>query len=87
MGVPMSVYFCIGVAVAGCASIRHLRARYAHISDASALAIVFVLACAFDFAVENAIIRSTQAYAYARAPGGVTLWAGSGASERPVVRP
>jgi hypothetical protein len=75
-GIPMYMYFCIGVAVAGCAVVTRLRRRYPTISNGSALAIVFALACAFDFVVENAIIRGTQAYAFAKAPASVTLWAG-----------
>jgi hypothetical protein len=77
-GVPMYVYFCIGVAIAGCAVIGRLRRGYPAISDVAALSVVYVLACVFDFVVENAIIRSTQAYAFARTPASVTLWAGSG---------
>ena len=76
-GVPMYMYFCIGVAIAGCALVSRLRERYPTISNFSALAVVFVLAFLFDFAVENLIIRSTQAYGYAQAPAAVTLWAGS----------
>ena len=76
-GIPMYMYFCIGVAVAGCALIGRLRRRHPAISNTSGLAVVFALACVFDFVVENAIIRVTQAYGYAKAPSGVTLWAGS----------
>jgi hypothetical protein len=57
--------------------IRRLRVRYPSISNVAALGVVFLLACVFDFVVENAIIRSTQAYAFAQAPASVTLWAGS----------
>lgn len=76
-GIPMYMYFCIGVAVAGCALIGVLRKRFPEISNTAALAVVFAAACVFDFVVENAIIRGTQAYAYAKAPSGITLWAGS----------
>jgi hypothetical protein len=76
-GVPMYIYFCIGVAIAGCAAVARLRRRFASISDISALGVVFAGAFVFDFVVENLIIRTTQAYAYVRAPAAVTLWAGS----------
>jgi hypothetical protein len=76
-GVPMYIYFCIGVAIAGCAGVGELRRRYPAISDLRAFAIVFAGAFVFDFVVENVIIQTTQAYGYARAPSAVTLWAGT----------
>ena len=75
-GIPMYVYFCIGVALAGCAIVKRLRARYPQISNVAALGVVFGLACVFDFIVENAIIHTTQAYAFSRTPSSVTVWAG-----------
>jgi hypothetical protein len=73
----MYVYFCIGVAIAGCAAVRALRRRYPSISNVTAVGVVFAGAVVFDFVVENAIIQLTQAYGYARAPSALTLWAGT----------
>jgi hypothetical protein len=75
-GVPMYVYFVLGVSVAGCAIVRALRRRYPMISNVAALGVVFLAACAFDFIVENAIIRGTEAYAFTKTPGSITVWAG-----------
>ena len=76
-GLPMYVYFCIGVAIAGCWVVRALRGRVPQISNVHALLYVWVAAFAFDFLVENGIIRLTQAYAFHKTAAGVTLWAGS----------
>jgi hypothetical protein len=76
-GLPMYVYFCIGVAIAGCLLVSRLRARIPTISNVHALFYVFVGAFVFDFIVENAIIRSTQAYAFAKTAKALTLWSGS----------
>ena len=76
-GLPMYVYFCIGVAIAGCALVGFLRRRMPAISNVAALMYVWVGAFVFDFIVENSIIRLTQAYAFAKTAHGVTLWPGS----------
>jgi hypothetical protein len=76
-GLPMYVYFCIGVAIAGCLLVSRLRARWPSISNMRALAYVYVAAFVFDFVVENGIIRLTQAYSFAKTAHGVTLWPGS----------
>jgi len=76
-GVPMYAYFCIGIALAGCWIVSRLRASRPEISNMSALAAVYAFAFVFDFVVENLIIRSTQAYGFARTPSPLTLWAGS----------
>ena len=76
-GVPMYIYFVLGVGIAGCAIVAALRRRYPSISNAAALGVVFLAACAFDIVVENAIIQTTQAYAFAKTPASVTLWAGT----------
>jgi hypothetical protein len=75
-GLPMYIYFVLGVGMAGCAIVRGLRARFPTISNAAALGVVFGCACVFDLVVENAIIRSTDAYAFSKTVGAVTLWAG-----------
>ena len=41
------------------------------------LSLVFVAEFAFDFLMENVVIRLTHAYAYAQTYGPLTLWAGS----------
>ena len=75
-GVPMYVYFVLGVSIAGCALVRALRRRFPEISNAAALSVVFIAACAFDFVVENLIIQGADAYAFVRTPSEITLWAG-----------
>jgi hypothetical protein len=75
-GEPMYIYFVLGVAIAGSQVVRALRRRYPSISNATALSVVFVCACAFDFVVENAIIRVSDAYAFPRTIESVTVWAG-----------
>jgi hypothetical protein len=76
-GVPMYLYFCIGVGMGGTAVVMRLRRRFPGTSNARALAVVFALACVFDVIVENGIIRLTQAYEFAKTMGSLTLWAGS----------
>jgi hypothetical protein len=76
-GIPMYIYFCIGVAIAGCLIVQALRKRSPRISNMSALAVVWVAAFIFDFVVENGIIRLTQAYSFAKTPHALTLWPGS----------
>jgi Spirocyclase AveC-like len=76
-GLPMYVYFVLGVGMAGCALVRALRRRYPQISNAAALGAVFAGAFVFDLLVENAIIRATNAYAFTKVPSSVTLWAGT----------
>jgi hypothetical protein len=76
-GVPMYLYFIMGVGMMGHWIVMRLRARYPGISNARAYLVVFAFACVFDFVVENAIIRSTQAYAFAKTNGALTLWSGS----------
>ena len=75
-GLPMYIYFVLGVGIAGCAIVAALRRRYPSISNAAALSVVFLCACVFDIVVENAIIRTTEAYAFTKAPASITLWAG-----------
>jgi hypothetical protein len=76
-GLPMYVYFCIGVAIAGCLLVTRLRARIPSISNIHALFYVFAGAFVFDFIVENGIIRLTQAYSFAKTAKALTLWSGS----------
>jgi len=76
-GTPMYTYFCIGVAFAGVAIVRRLRARHPGISNGAALSVVFAAACLFDLVMENAIVRLDHAYAFAQAPSSITLFAGS----------
>jgi hypothetical protein len=76
-GLPMYVYFCIGVALAGCLTVEALRKRTPAISNVRALAVIWAGAFMFDFVVENGIIRLTRAYAFAKTARGLTLWPGS----------
>lgn len=76
-GLPMYVYFCAGLGALGLYWVRRLRARRPGISNAAALSVVWLGDFAFDFVVENVIIRTTDAYAFARTEEWLTLWAGS----------
>jgi hypothetical protein len=76
-GVPMYTYFCIGVAFAGLALIKRLRARNPEISNARALATVFGCAFVFDFVVENIFIRIDHGYAFAKTASLLTIDDGS----------
>ena len=48
------------------------------------LSLVFVAEFAFDFLMENVVIRLTHAYAYAQTYGPLTLWAGRASFEFPI---
>ncbi|MCK9249488.1 MAG: spirocyclase AveC family protein [Solirubrobacteraceae bacterium] len=76
-GTPMYMYFCIGVALVAVPAIQRMRRRWPGIRNGTALSVVFVAACVFDFVVENVFIRLDHGYAYAQAPESVTLFAGS----------
>ena len=76
-GIPMYAYFCIGVAIAGCALINWLRARNPGVSNAKAFGLLFLAACVFDFVVENLVIRLGHGYAFVRTPSELTFFAGS----------
>jgi hypothetical protein len=76
-GLPMYIYFVLGVGIIGCAIVKALRRRLPGISNVAALGVVFGFACLFDLVVENAIIRATDAYAFAKTIGSVTLWPGT----------
>ena len=76
-GLPMYVYFCAGLGTVGVALARRLRARNPRISTASVLAVMWIGDFIFDFVVENTIIRTTDAYAFAQTQHGLTLWPGS----------
>jgi hypothetical protein len=76
-GVPMYAYFPFGVALAGCLLVRSMRGRWPRVTNMQTYGVLFVVAFAFDFVVENAIIRSSDAYMYAKAPSALTVFAGS----------
>jgi len=76
-GTPMYAYFCIGVALIAVPAIQRMRRRWPGIRNGTALTVVFLAACAFDFVVENIFIRLDHGYAYVKAPSSVTLFSGS----------
>lgn len=75
-GLPMYIYFAAGLGLIGVRIVEALRLRVPGISNASALAVVWVGDFVFDFVVENAIIRTTHAYSFARTQGELTLFDG-----------
>jgi len=76
-GTPMYAYFCIGVALIAVPAVQRMRRRWPGIRNGTALSVVFLAACVFDFVVENIFIRLDHGYAYAKAPSSVTLFSGS----------
>ena len=75
-GLPMYIYFCAALGFVGTLGARALRSRYPRLSTQGILAILFVGDFAFDFVVENLIIRTTEAYSFVQTSGPLTLWAG-----------
>ncbi|MCW2856594.1 MAG: hypothetical protein JWR52_2209 [Marmoricola sp.] len=76
-GLPMYIYFCCALGAMGLAVRKRARARWPRVSDTVLVTGMWVFFLAFDFVVENAIIRLTDAYSFVRTQGGLTLWAGS----------
>jgi hypothetical protein len=76
-GVPMYIYFCTGAAIVGCRLIMWLRERFPGIGDALAYVVVFAVEFGAGFVLENVIIRTTQAYGYAKTAEALTLWHGA----------
>jgi Spirocyclase AveC-like len=76
-GFPMYVYFGITASYAGCAVIKKLRQSFPDITNASALAITYAVFIAGDFVLENAIIRTTDAYMFTKTYGPLTVFEGS----------
>jgi hypothetical protein len=76
-GLPMYVYFCCALGAMGVALRRRLLAARPSMSETMVLALMWVGFFVFDFVVENAIIRLSEAYSFTRTPSSLTLWAGS----------
>lgn len=76
-GLPMYIYFAAGLGLIGVTLVQALRRRFPGISNAAALSVVAVGDFVFDLVVENAIIRTTEAYAFARTQSELTLFDGS----------
>ncbi|MFZ2172622.1 MAG: spirocyclase AveC family protein [Rhodococcus sp. (in: high G+C Gram-positive bacteria)] len=75
-GPPMYVYFCAGVAIVACHHANKVRRRYPQISKVTLFVFIFAAEFIFDFVVENVVIRTTHAYAFARTYEPLTLWPG-----------
>ncbi len=75
-GPPMYVYFCAGVAIVACYHAKKVRRRWPYISKVTLFTGIFVFEFLFDFIVENVVIRTTHAYAFANTYEPLTLWAG-----------
>jgi len=76
-GPPMYVYFCAGVAIVGCQLFHFLRRRWPRLSNVALFTIVWIDAFIFDFCVENIIISTTHAYAFAKTYKPLTIMAGA----------
>jgi hypothetical protein len=76
-GPPMYIYFCAGVAIVACYEANKVRRRWPTISKVTLFAFIFIGEFLFDFVVENVVIRTTHAYAFAKTYEPLTLWPGS----------
>jgi Spirocyclase AveC-like len=75
-GPPMYIYFCAGVAIVACHEAKRLRRRWPGMTKLHLFIWIFVFEFIFDFVVENLVIRTTHAYAFAKTYEPLTLWAG-----------
>lgn len=75
-GPPMYIYFCAGVAIVACHEAKRVRLRWPAMTKFRVFVCVFIFEFVFDFAVENIVIRTTHAYAFAKTYEPLTLWAG-----------
>jgi hypothetical protein len=75
-GPPMYIYFCAGVAIVACYEAKKVRLRWPAMSKFTLFVLVFAGEFIFDFVVENVVIRTTHAYAFAKTYEPLTLWAG-----------
>ena len=73
----MCVYFCAGVAIVGCQLFRSLRRRRPRLSNVALFTIIWVDAFIFGFCVENVVISTTHAYAFAKTYKPLTIMAGA----------
>jgi vacuolar-type H+-ATPase subunit I/STV1 len=73
----MYIYFCSALGAMGLALRARARVWWPRTSETALLVGMWAFFFAFDFAVENAIIRLTDAYSFVRTQGSLTLWAGS----------
>jgi len=76
-GLPMYVYFCSALGALGLALRARARARWPEASETLLLTGMWLFFLVFDFVVEVAIIRLTEAYSFVRTQESLTLWAGS----------
>jgi hypothetical protein len=76
-GLPMYIYFCCGLGAVGATAARRILSRRPSWSLASTFVAVWVGFFVFDLVVENLIMRTTDAYAFVRTDGALTLWSGS----------
>ena len=75
-GPPMYIYFCAGVAIVACHEAKRVRRRWPAITKFRLFVCIFIFEFLFDFVVENVVIRTTHAYAFAKTYEPLTLWAG-----------
>jgi Spirocyclase AveC-like len=75
-GPPMYIYFCAGVAIVACYHAAKVRRRWPQMSKFRLFVFIFIFEFLFDFIVENVVIRTTHAYAFAKTYEPLTLWAG-----------
>jgi hypothetical protein len=72
----MYIYFCAGVAIVACHHVKKVRRRWPQLTKFGLFVLIFIFEFLFDFVVENLVIRTTHAYAFAKTYEPLTLWAG-----------
>jgi hypothetical protein len=75
-GPPMYIYFCAGVALVACYEAKRFRRWWPSMTKFRLFVCIFIFEFLFDFIVENLVIRTTHAYAFAKTYEPLTLWAG-----------
>lgn len=73
-GPPMYIYFCAGFGILGCGMANRIRKHLPWATNATVLSIVWIIECILDFIIENAAIRLTHGYGYAKTYGPLTLF-------------
>ncbi|KAL2273051.1 hypothetical protein FJTKL_05622 [Diaporthe vaccinii] len=72
----MYFYFCEAFGILGCAMAKPIRRFFHGLTNAGLLTIIWCIEFAADFVIENAAIRLTHAYGYAKTYGPLTLFPG-----------
>lgn len=75
-GPAMYVYFCEGFGILGTSLAMPIRRRFPGLTNAGVFGLVWIIELIADFVIENAAIRLTHAYGFAKTYGPLTLFPG-----------